>query len=51
MNVEVENAIDSLLKKYRIEAGGLKEFIPGCFLTEENKFIPLQPWRYNRKFT
>jgi len=47
------NAIESLLKKYQIEAVESKEFIPGCFLTEDvdaGKLIPLQTWRYNRKF-
>ena len=53
MNKEVANAISGLLEKYQIEAIESKEFIPGCFLTEENnsgKYIPLQTWRYNRKF-
>ena len=53
MDKEVANAIDSLLKKYQIKADESKEFISGCFLTDENDsgtYIPLQPWRYNRKF-
>jgi len=53
MKSEIANAIGSLLEKYRIANVEAKEFIPGCFLTEESdaeKYIPLQSWRYNRKF-
>lgn len=53
MNKEVTNAISHLFEKYRIEAAEWKDFIPGCFLTDENstgRYIPLQTWRYNRKF-
>jgi hypothetical protein len=50
---KVSNAISGLLKKYRIDPIESKEFIPGCFLTDENSsgYIPLPSWRYNRKFT
>ena len=51
---DLVNAISSLLEKYKIKAVESKEFIPGCFLTDEidsDKHIPLQSWRYNRKFT
>ena len=52
MKQEVANAIDGLLQKYGIEAIDSTVFIPGCILIEEDSAgtIPLQPWRYNRKF-
>ncbi len=50
---EVANAVAGLLEKYRMQPIGSKEFAPGCFLTDEKdseKRVPLQSWRYNRKF-